>query len=102
MDGRLDEIRIYNRVLSGDEIASLYHFEAAPQVTLVKAVKPSFSRLIVGGSYILQVSTDLVVWTNQGKIFTATGPTMDYPQYWDVDNSSTLYFRLWHLGWPIP
>lgn len=102
MDGRLDEIRIYNRALSGDEIASLYRFEADPQVTLVKAVKPSFSRLIVGASYILQVSTDLVTWTNQGKIFTATGPTMDYPQYWDVDNSSTLYFRLWHLGWSIP
>ena len=97
VDGKIDEIRIYSRALSPDEIGSLYRYESQSQVTLVKAIKPSFSRLIIGRNYILQVSSDLVIWTNQGKMFTATDTSMVYPQYWDVDNWSQLYFRLWLL-----
>ena len=97
VDGSMDEIRIYNRPLLGDEVAGLHQYESEPQIILVKAVKPSFAKLIVGRNYILQVSTDLVVWTNQGKAFTATNSTMDYPQYWDVENWGNLYFRLWRL-----
>jgi BspA type Leucine rich repeat region (6 copies) len=64
------------------------------QIGLMKAVKPSFSDLVLGTSYRLQVSADLNVWTNQGSPFTATNPAMIYPQYWDVDNWNQLYFRL--------
>ena len=77
MDGKIDEIRIYSRALSPDEIGSLYRYESQSQVTLVKAIKPSFSRLIIGRNYILQVSSDLIIWTNQGKMFTATDTSME-------------------------
>ena len=65
-----------------------------PKVNLVKAIKPSFTGLAVGTNYQLQVSADLNTWTNQGSPFTATNPSMIYPQYWDVDNWNQLYFRL--------
>ena len=64
------------------------------QVALTKAVRPSFSNLLVGLQYQLQVSGDLLNWTNQGSAFTATNAIVPYPQYWDVDNWSQLFFRL--------
>ncbi len=63
-------------------------------VSLIKAVKPSFSYLALGTNYQLQVSADLSTWTNQGSAFTATNISMVYPQYWDVDNWNSLFFRL--------
>jgi hypothetical protein len=63
------------------------------QVDLAKAVKPSFSDLLIGTNYQLQLSADLVTWTNQGSPFTATAPTMVYPQYFDADWGS-LFFRV--------
>jgi hypothetical protein len=62
--------------------------------TNLQAVKLSFSALSVGSSYHLQVSGDLNAWTNQGSSFTATNSDLAYPQYWDVDNGTTLFFRL--------
>ncbi len=47
-----------------------------------------------GTNYQLQVSRDSINWTNHGFPFTATGRKMVYPEYWDVDNWSQLYFRL--------
>jgi hypothetical protein len=64
------------------------------QIGLLKAVKPSFTDLLLGTNYQLQVSADMNTWTNQGSAFTATAPTMVYPQYWDVANWNTLFFRL--------
>ncbi len=64
------------------------------QAWLIKAVKPSFSDLLIGTNYQLQVSSDLNNWTNQGAPFTATAPTVTYPQYWDVDNWAQLFFRV--------
>ena len=65
-----------------------------PNVSLLKAVKPSFSELWVGTNYQLQVSGNLSTWTNQGTPFTATNTSMVFPQYWDVANWNSLYFRL--------
>ena len=65
-----------------------------PHVTLIKAVKPAFSDLLIGANYQLQVSADLNTWTNQGSSFTATNSAMVYPQYWDVVNWGNLFFRL--------
>jgi len=65
-----------------------------PIVSLIKAVKPSFSNLSLGTNYQLQVSTDLSTWTNQGSAFTATNSSMIYPQYFDLDNWNELFFRL--------
>jgi len=64
------------------------------QIGLIKAVKPSFSGLSVGTNYQLQVSGNLITWTNQGAAFTATNTSMIYPQYLDVDNWNQLFFRL--------
>jgi hypothetical protein len=36
----------------------------------------------------------LSTWTNYGAAFTATNTSMVYPQYFDVDNWNSLYFRL--------
>lgn len=66
----------------------------SPSTALVKAVRPSFTNLILGRSYQLQVSSDMSTWTNQGTPFTATNFNMVYPQYWDVDNWDRVCFRL--------
>lgn len=64
------------------------------QIGLIKAVSPTFSDLLISTNYQLQVSGDLNTWTNQGSVFTATNPTSVYPQYWNVDSWSQLFFRL--------
>jgi len=88
------DFRIYNRAFSSNEVAQLYVYYSGPSVTLLKAVKPSFSNLTLTTNYQLQVSGDLNTWTNQGSPFTATNTRMIYPQYWDVDNWNSLFFRL--------
>jgi len=67
---------------------------SSPNAAMVKAVRPSFSNLVLGHGYQLQVSGDLNNWTNQGGAFTATNTSMIYPQYWDVDDWGKLLFRL--------
>jgi hypothetical protein len=94
LSGSLDEMRIYSRALSASEIQHLYFYEGGPLVAVLKAVRPSFSNLITGGSYQLQVSGDLNTWTNHGSTFSATNVTIIYPEYWDVDNWGKLFFRL--------
>ena len=64
------------------------------QIALIKAVKPAFNNLTLTTNYQLQVSGDLNTWTNQGSPFKATSTSMIYPQYWDVDNWNSLFFRL--------
>lgn len=92
--GAIDDVRIYNRALSANEVQQLYEYESSPRVTLVRAVKPSFANLALTTNYQLQVSADLTTWTNTGSPFTATNTTIVYPQYWDVDNWNQLFFRL--------
>jgi hypothetical protein len=93
-DAVIDEVRVYNRTLSTNEVAQLYQYESGPWISVLKAVKPSFSNLTRGINYQLQVSGDMSTWTNQGSPFIATNSAMIYPQYWDVDNWGRLFFRL--------
>ena len=93
-NGLIDDVRIYSRALSASQVQQLYLAGAGPIVNLIKAVKPTFLNLTVSSNYQLQVSSDLTTWTNQGSPFTATNGSMDYPQYWDVDNWNQLFFRL--------
>lgn len=88
------DFRIYNRALSASEVQQLYAIEYGPIVSLIKSVRPSFSNLTLTTNYQLQVSTDLVNWTNSGSSFTATNSSMVYPQYFDVPNWNQLFFRL--------
>lgn len=92
--GAIDDLRIYNRALSSNEVALLSAMESGSRVDLIKAVKPSFSGLSIGTNYQLQVSGNLNSWTNQGSAFIATNSSMFYPQYFDVDNWGSLFFRL--------
>jgi hypothetical protein len=64
------------------------------QATLLRAVQPAFSDLLPGTNYQLQVSGNMINWTNQGAPFTATNFTMSYPEYFNVDNWNQLFFRL--------
>jgi hypothetical protein len=89
--GTIDEVRIYNRALSDQEVAEL---PFPPMVNLVKAVTVNFSYLYVGTNYQLQVSTDLNSWTNFGAPFTATNSFMTYSNYWNVPDWNQLFFRL--------
>jgi hypothetical protein len=91
--GVIDEVALWNRVLTQDEITFLASWRE-PQAGLAKAVKPVFTALCPGLNYQLQVSADLNNWTNHGSVFTATNSIMDYPQYWDVDDWGKLFFRL--------
>jgi Concanavalin A-like lectin/glucanases superfamily len=90
--GLMDDIRIYNQELSPQEVAQLYQLESGAWISLVKAVRPSFSQLTIGSNYQLQLSSDLITWTNYGAAFTATNTDMPYPQYIDIDWDS-LFFR---------
>lgn len=65
-----------------------------PSISLVKAIRPSFTALSVGAVYQLQSSTDMTAWKDEGVPFTATNSSMAYPNYWDVDNWTRLFFRL--------
>jgi len=94
MQGGLDDIRIYNRAFSSNEVAQLYAIESGPRVDLIKAVKPSFSNLSVGVNYQLQLSGNFNTWTNEGSPFSATNASMVYPKYFDVENWSQLFFRV--------
>jgi hypothetical protein len=69
-------------------------FPLGLEVVLIKAVKPSFLNLSLGTNYQMQVSADMSTWTNYGTAFTATNTVMDYPQYFDVNNWNSLYFRV--------
>jgi len=92
--GMIDDVRFYNRALSSSEVSALYTLGPGPYVSLIKAVKPALVSLFVGTNYQLQLSGDLLIWTNHGAPFTATNSIMVYPQYWDVDNWGKLFFRL--------
>lgn len=94
MTMNVKDFRIYNRALSASEVRQLYAYEWGPSVALLKAVKPSFSNLLLGTNYQLQVSADLSTWTNQGSPFTATNINMVWGQYFEVDNWNSLFFRL--------
>ena len=93
-NGIIDDIRIYNRAFSTNEVQQLYAIESGPRVDLIKAVKPSFLNLSLGTNYQMQISGNLNTWTNYGAAFTATNTSMVYPQYFDVDNWNSLFFRL--------
>lgn len=92
--GLIDDIRIYNRALSDGEVQQLYLIEAPAIVSINKAVYLASPNLKVGTNYQLEVSTDLINWTNSGDVFTATNSTWRSTNYWDVVDWNQLYFRL--------
>jgi hypothetical protein len=92
--GNLDELRVYSRALTSGEVAAIYAYESAPIILLNKFVNVSSTNLHSGTNYIVQASTDLINWTNQGSVFTATNSTWASTNYWPVASWNQLYFRL--------
>ena len=92
--GVLDDVRIYNRALSINEVAQLFAFESIPIVNVRKAVYLDSSNLRAGTNYQVQVTSDLINWTNFGAVFTATNSYWRSTNYWDVANWNQLFFRL--------
>jgi hypothetical protein len=86
--------RIYNRALSTNEMAQLYAIESGPPFQINKAVYLSDNSLYVGSNYQVQVSTDLINWTNSGSPFTAISSYWQSTNYWNVANWNQLFFRL--------
>jgi hypothetical protein len=99
LDGFLDDVRFYNRAFSTNEVAQLYAFESAPPFVMINKVDEtvglSFSNLIVGANYQVQVSTNLnYSFTNHGAPFPATDSSMHYPSSWNVDERNSLFFHV--------
>lgn len=96
--GAIDDVRVYNRAFSDEEVQQLYQIETNstagnPGISLGKAVFVKFSNLNIGYSYQLQTSTNLTDWTDGGPPFTATTTNMT-SRYWNVDDWNQLFFRL--------
>jgi hypothetical protein len=70
--GAIDDVRIYSRSLTASDIDVLYRTQLGAVVSIAPAVKLQF-QTIVGKTYQLQSSPDLVTWTALGDPFTATG-----------------------------
>jgi len=89
-----DDIRVYNRSLSSNEVQQLYAYESQPIVALKQAFKPTFSNLFLGTNYQLQISSNLNSWTNFGVPFTPTNTVQEFTNYFDTDVWGKLFFRL--------
>jgi hypothetical protein len=91
--GKIDDFRFYNRALTDGEVAALYQFEhiPPPELTItVKTVRVDL-KLVVGQTYQLESSKDLITWTPVGAPFQATATTVsqdfdvtDYGQFFRV------------------
>jgi len=91
--GCINNVRFYNRVLSTNEIALLYQYESTtPQLgTAFLALGINTTNLVVGGSYQIQTSSNLVTWQNYGVPFVAT--STNATQYVSRTSSSG-FFRI--------
>jgi hypothetical protein len=92
--GVINDVRIYNRALSTNEVAQLFAIESQPPLILAKAVYLQDYSLSVGSNYQVQASSDLINWTNQGFAFTATSSYWQSTNYWNVPNWNQLFFRV--------
>lgn len=72
--GSLDEVRVYNRALTAEEIGILYAVDAgrADGVRIAVETVRITMDVIPGTSYLLQSSPDLTTWTDYGSAFVAT------------------------------
>jgi hypothetical protein len=92
--GSICKVRIYNRALSSNEVAQLLAYESGFMLELNKAVFVSSDNLDVGANYQVQVSSDLINWTNQGAVFTATNTSWQSTNFWPVASWNQFFFRL--------
>ena len=87
--GAMDDIRIYNRALSTNELTQLYQIESAPILNAFNAIGVATANLKVGTNYQFQVSSNLVNWINSGSVFTATNSS--WTNYYPATSTSQFY-----------
>jgi hypothetical protein len=96
--GLLDDIRIYDRALSSNEVQQLYTVEAGPpvqpRVETHNAIHLEFSHLTVGMQYQLQFSHRWHRWIDAGVPFTAKATCQS--EYIDAD-----YFDAHEVFWRL-
>ena len=63
-------------------------------ITIQKAVYLTSRNLSVGSNYQVQASSNLINWTNQGPVFTATNSNWQSTNYWNVNDWNQLFFQL--------
>ena len=90
----IDDVRIYDRALTANEVAQLYAIESIPVVNFVKAFTLDYQNLRLGSNYQLQATSDMKTWTNWGAPFMATSTTFTNSDYHRIDDWSKLFFRL--------
>src|SRR5436305_13809427 len=96
MLGRIDEMMIFNRALSGSEIRTVYNTGAAgliraPELTSIGVSGNSITlnmRGITGKPFSVYRTPDLSTWTPLGRFSSSTGTL----QYFDSVNGSPDYF----------
>ena len=93
LDGCLDDIRIYQRALSDQEIQDMYYLEAPEQPYMKIEVKTVKITMLVEPTkeYQLESSSDLKTWKKIGDVITTITPVLT--QELDVVETGR-YFRL--------
>jgi Concanavalin A-like lectin/glucanases superfamily len=94
--GAVDDVRIYKRALSSDEVQQLYQAErspnnGSPRAATGKAVYVKLSNLTVGYNYQVQKSVNHTAWVNYGTPFTATAPEMIYAIFFNESDKNTSF-----------
>jgi hypothetical protein len=69
--GKMDDVRVYNRALTADEITHLHNLERGVEKSIAIEIETLRLNLNVtpGKRHVLQSSTDLLSWTNYGDPF---------------------------------
>jgi hypothetical protein len=89
-----DPVQVKAAVIAASEPAQQIATEPVRGLSIIKAVALQHDSLQSGSNYQLQVSSDLIHWTNQGQVFTADSSFWQSTNYWQVANWDKLFFRL--------
>ena len=104
-NGGIDDIRIYNRALSADEVAYLYALESQSTVVPSPTLTASFSTGstfnlnlaggLPGGSYVLQTATNLAAPVQWLPVLTNAADTNGVSQFTDTNlNTAQKLYRV--------
>ncbi len=104
-NGGIDDVRVYNRALSSDEVAYLYALESHSTVPSVPTLAASFSSGtalnlnlaggLPGSNYVLQAATNLTPPIQWQSLVTNSADTKGVSQFSDTNlNSAQKFYRL--------